>query len=151
MSPARRFGKILVAVDGSESARRAVEVAIELAKSLSAELTVLNILETPVTPYASDKPVEMDVNEPVEAMRTDGERAVPGAASLAEERGVKTVQRVVRHMGSAAEGITAYAKSNDIDLIVVGTRGLGGIRKLVVGSVASGVTGSASCCVLVVR
>jgi nucleotide-binding universal stress UspA family protein len=144
------FRNILVAVDGSETARKAVGVATEEAVKFAAELTVLNVVEIPVSPYYSERGVEIAAGEG--AAKTPGERMVSDAASIAEARGVKVKQEILRHMGhSTAEGITDYAKKNDIDLIVVGTRGLGGIKKLLLGSVASGVVGSAHCAVLVVR
>jgi nucleotide-binding universal stress UspA family protein len=145
------FSNILVAVDGSESSQRAARVAIELAKTFGADLTVLHIMEVPAIPYMSDRPVEVDVKELDEAARSDGVRMVSKAASLADTKGVDAKEKVIRRMGSAAEGITDYAKKNGIDLIVVGTRGMSSIRKLLMGSVASGVVGSADCSVLVVR
>ncbi len=145
------FSNILVAVDGSESAQRAARVAIELAKTFGADLTVLHIMEIPAIPYMSDRPVEVDVKELDEAARSEGMRMVSKAASLADTRGVDAKEKVIRHMGSVAEGITDYAKKNGIDLIVVGTRGMSSIKKLLMGSIARGVVGSADCSVLVVR
>jgi nucleotide-binding universal stress UspA family protein len=148
-----KFGSILVAVDGSASAQRAVEVAIEQAKAFSAKLTILYIVEIPVTPFFPDKETEIDERKVREGAKTEGEKMVSSAASLAEARGVKMIkQEVMRHTGhSTAEGIIDYAKKNAADLIVVGTTGLGGIKKLLLGSVANDVVGSAHCSVLVVR
>ena len=52
---------------------------------------------------------------------------------------------------SAVQLITEFAEKNDVDLIVIGTRGLGGFKRLLLGSVASGVMSHASCSVIVVR
>lgn len=52
---------------------------------------------------------------------------------------------------SAVEAITHYALANDVDLIILGTRGLTGFRKLIVGSVSSGVVAHAHCPVLIVK
>ena len=82
---------------------------------------------------------------------TDWEKLVSKAASLAESKGLKANQKVMRHMGSVAEGIREYADKNGIDLIIVGTRGLAGVKRLVFSSVAGGVVSSATCSVLVVR
>ena len=60
-------------------------------------------------------------------------------------------EKVVKYAGSVADGITDYAKKKGVDLIVVGTRGMGGIKKLLLGSVAKGVVDSAGCSVIVVR
>jgi nucleotide-binding universal stress UspA family protein len=144
------FGSILVAIDGSEGAQRAVSAAIELARKYVATLTVLHVVEIPVMPYSSDKPVEIDLTRVDEGTKAEGE-LVSKAALLAKTMGVKVVQKALRKMGSAVEGITDYAEKNGIDLIVVGTRGMGGVKRLVFGSVASGVVAHAKCSVLVVR
>jgi len=135
----RRFGKILVAIDGSESAGRAADVAIELAQKYAAELTVLHVVEIPAWPYASDRPIEIDVERVNEGAKSEEEKLVSRVASLAERGEAKAAQKVVRQVGSAVEGITEYAERNGIELIVVGARGTGGFQKLIFGSVASGV------------
>lgn len=150
-TPSTRFRNILVAVDGSESSLRATEVAIEMSKALAATLTIANIVEIPVTPSLPDESVEIDVKQLDSTTSTPGEKMVSAAASLSEARGVQTVKKVITYMGSAGEGVSEYASKNDIDLIVVGTRGRGGLERLVLGSVADGVVHHARCPVLVVR
>ena len=138
-------------MDDSESAQRALEVAIEVASALAAKLTIANVVEIPVTPSLPDEPVEIDVKKLDSATSTAGEKVVSAAGSLAAARGVETVEKVITYMGSAAEGVSDYASKNHIDLIVVGTRGRGGLERLVLGSVADGVVHHARCPVLVVR
>jgi nucleotide-binding universal stress UspA family protein len=101
--------------------------------------------------YMPNKPVEIDVNRVYLGPMTEEEKVISKVASLAKTRGVGTVEKIVRQMGSAAEGITDYAEKNGVDLIVVGTRGMEGVKRLVFGSVASGVVSHAKCSVLVVR
>lgn len=150
--PETRFANILVAVDGSESAQRAVDVAIALGTKFRARLTVLHILDVPVTPYSSDQPVEVEIRNIDSAARTEGEKMVSSAAALAKEMGIERItEKVIKSMGSVSDGITEYAKENGMDIIVVGTRGSGRIKKLLVGSIATGVVNSAPCSVVVVR
>ena len=141
----------MVAIDGSESSDRAFQVAIDLTIMLKAELTILHIVEIPTSIYFPPEPMELDVEKIRGREMTEWERLVSKAASLAESKGLKATQKVMRHMGSVAEGIREYADKNSIDLIIMGTRGLGGVKRLVFSSVASGVVSNANCSVLVVR
>ena len=147
----RRFQRLMIAVDGSESSKRAFQVAVDLTLMLKAELTILNIIEIPTSIYFPTEPVEVEVDKIEGREMTEAEKLVSDAASVAESKGVKAKQKVMRHMGSVSEGIREYADKNGIDLIIVGTRGLGGVKRLVFSNVAGGVVSNANCSVLVVR
>ncbi len=69
----------------------------------------------------------------------------------AEDAGLKVRGEIVENAQSAVQAITEYASNSKIDLIVMGTRGLTGFRKLLLGSVSNGVVSHAPCSVLVVR
>lgn len=140
---------VLVAVDGSENAARAGRVASAIARSLGAQLTVLNVISFPAAMYDSEVPDQLNKIE--EEARRDAEKCVASISSIANQEGVRVKTAIVEHMDSVVRGITDYAEKNGIDLIVVGTRGLGGFKRLVMGSVASGVVHYAHCSVLVVR
>ena len=147
----RRYQRVMVALDGSESSNRAFQVAVDLTIMLKAELTILHIVEIPTSIYFPSEPIEVDIEKIQGRDLTEWEKLVSQAASLAESKGLRANQKVMRHMGSVAEGIREYADKNGIDLIVVGTRGLGGVKRLVFSSVAGGVVSNANCSVLVVR
>ena len=141
--------RILVAIDGSENALRAVKVACEISKNNKAQLTILHVMTIPAAVYSADVPVPFDRIE--EEARRKGEKFMTAATSLAEEKGIGPKTAIIQHMDSPVRAITEYAEKNDIDLIVVGTRGLGGFKRLLLGSVASGVVHYAHCSVVVVR
>ena len=147
----RRFQHVMVAVDGSASAKRALQVGVDLTMMLKAELTILHIIEIPTSIYFPTEPIEVDVEKIQGRELNEGEKLVSEAASLALSKGSKAKQMVMRHMGSVSEGIREYADKNGIDLIIVGTRGLGGVKRLVFSNVAGGVVSNANCSVLVVR
>jgi nucleotide-binding universal stress UspA family protein len=144
-----RFKRILVAVDGSKHSQKAVRAAVSLAKTLGAQLTAINAMAVPWMAYSSTGPLPLD--DLTAGLREVAEKVTGDAAAIGKSEGVD-VKRVIKDgIHSPVRSITEYAKEENVDLIVVGTRGLGGFRRLLLGSVASGVTNYATCSVLVVR
>jgi nucleotide-binding universal stress UspA family protein len=156
------FRKILVAVDGSESSSRAAKAAVELAEKLKADLTVLHAI-TPIAAYYRSSlasgagaiaPPPLSQKE-IDAYYSYARRVATGIAgeivSEAEKRNVKAKTDFPEAVSSIVETIIGHAEKEHADLIVVGTRGLGGFKKMLIGSVSSGVISHAACPVLVVR
>jgi len=150
-----QFQKILVAVDGSEGSRKASEVAVELAEKFNAHLFVIHSFRGypeymsmfPSAPAPSGEAIES-----YEAYARKAALEVVGrTVSLAEKKGLKAKAHTTETVGSAVEAITQYAASEKIDLIVMGTRGMGGFKRMLLGSVSSGVVTHAPCTVMVVR
>ena len=141
------FKKILVTVDGSANANRAAAVAIEMARKNRAELTILNVVPAQATPPAE---FVADPSAYWAAAEEKGREVVDEVAKRAHGLGdVKTA--VVNKASSTVHEIIKFAEKEDIDLIVMGTRGRGGFTKLLLGSVSSGVLNHAHCSVLIVR
>ena len=152
---ALRFQKILVAVDGSEGSRKASEVAVELAEKFGAQLYALHAFRG-YPEYMSMFPTAPSPSgEAIQEYEAYAKKAalevVRRTVSLAEKRRVKVRPHTMETIGSAVQAITEYATAEKVDLIVMGTRGLGGFKKMMLGSVSSGVVTHASCDVLVVR
>ena len=156
-SPDARDGpyrRIVVAMDGSEDAARALKVAIELAKQSGAELLVATAV-----PYAiglsgdsADAVGSVQVLADYRRLaREEARQILKEATSLARAAGVPVRGVLLDQTSSAVEMIVKFAKAEGADLIVSGTRGLSGFKKLLVGSVSSGLVSHASCSVLVVR
>jgi nucleotide-binding universal stress UspA family protein len=150
-----RFQKILVAVDGSEGSRKASEVAVDLAEKFHAQLYVLHAFRgypEYMTMFPSAPSPSGEAIEAYEAYARKAALEVVGrTVSMAEKKGVKAKAKTTETIGSAVEAISDYAVTEKIDLIVMGTRGMGGFKKMLLGSVSSGVVTHASCPVLVVR
>ncbi len=150
-----RLGHILVATDGSENATRAVRAAINLAKTYGAELLVVNAIPAPTALMRTTNPTfpqsTAALGEYYKYSREEAARVVDDAVALAKEQDVAARGVVLDRPASPVESITRYAEREKVDLIVVGTRGLSGFRKLLVGSVSRGVVDHATCSVLVVR
>ena len=149
-----RINRILLPTDGSESATRAANVAIEVAKKFGAELIVLHVIAVPPTGVAKARlspGYDVELQEYFESAHKKGDSIVDEVTRLAEAKNVKTTRLIREYSFSVVETILVQAASNQIDLIVMGTRGLTGFKELLVGSVSSGVLHHAHCSVLIVR
>jgi nucleotide-binding universal stress UspA family protein len=127
--------RILLATDGSKDAELAATTAIDLANKTGSELHVVHIVDL-VSSVVLD---EADARELLDALvkRLEDAGSVSAQAHLSE--------------GVPAAEIVALGEDIDAGLVVVGSRGLGGVRRALMGSVSEAVTRHAHCAVLVVR
>ena len=155
------FKNILVAVDGSESSKRAAHVALGLAEKLRAQLIVLHAISPPTSYYRSNFPVPVGMAPPppsqkeIDTYYAYARRVALGivgdTVSEAKKVGTNVKTELPEGVSSVVETIISHAAKEHVDLIIVGTRGLGGFKKMLIGSVSSGVISHANCPVLVVR
>jgi universal stress protein A len=144
------FKHILVCSDGSGHAVKAAEAAAELAKKFDAKVTLVNVYSPPVymMPVAIDAaPYYAD---------TDGDLAEQAHQSVEKRTGkvfdalhVKYAARF--EQGHPVEEVVRVAEEEKVDLIVMGSRGMGGFERFFLGSVSDGVLHHAHCPVLIVR
>lgn len=124
------YDAILVPTDGSAGMERVSEHAIALAGLADAVVHTLYVVDE--TAYVS---IPEDARDQVrDALTGDGESATKAVAERAVDQGLET-RREIR-WGDPASSIIAYAIENDIDLIVMGTRGKTGFERYLLGSVA---------------
>lgn len=143
------FSKILVATDGSESATKGVRLALSLGRNLSSKLTFANVVYVPPISYTAG---EGDwFNRAITEERTEATKVTQEAKSVAVINGVEADTKVIDNMSSPVSALTKLAEEENYDLIVVGTRGLSGIKRLALGSIASGVVHYSKCSVLVAK
>jgi nucleotide-binding universal stress UspA family protein len=153
----KRISKILIAIDGSDKSVEASQYAVSLAKKNRAKLLALNIINTQPwfyssTPYGWATPEKME-----DVHKRDREEAQIWLDRIKEDatdNGVEVDARVLlvpTTQSSTAGAIVTYAEENDVDVIVVGTRGRSGLKKVLLGSVASGVVTYSHCPVLVIK
>ena len=143
-----KMKKILIATDGSPSALQAVEFGLELAEEHQAEPIFVHVAPAadvlPVAGFAMAGPVSVP-HELAEADRS----SLDEAYEIADERGIEARTKLLA--GDAAKQIVAYADEIDADLIVVGSRGLGRVSGVLLGSVSRAVLHDAKRPVLIVR
>jgi nucleotide-binding universal stress UspA family protein len=135
--------KILVALDNSEQAFKALDKAVGMAKKEKAELTLMTV-------YPDFPEDEGGLKQASASLMQMAEKTVGRGKSEAEKAGL-AVKTVIEAGYSAAENIVKHAGKNNIDLIVLGHKSKSGLERLLVGSVAGKVVTYAPCSVLVVR
>ncbi len=154
--------KILVGIDGSEKARKALETAIEIAEKMNSEIELINVIE-PITLPAGIYPATMStgatrpaqsptwVTNYYDEYRQEHEKILDEIYEEVKEKhpDVKVSQKVVE--GLPATEIVEEAEAGDFNLIVVGARGLGFVEELVLGSTSDIVVDKAKIPVLVVK
>lgn len=152
-----KFSKILVAIDGSEPSMDAADYAILMAGRYNSDLVALHVLPERIR-YEYEDRIDSDIpstttsREIVELPRQGlEEKAFNKIKEKCKENNVKVNTEVINNTRSVAAEVVAYAESNNIDLIVIGTRGRSGFKKLLLGSVASAVITYAHCPVMVVK
>lgn len=137
--------KILVAVDGSECARRAFDSALKLGKDLGAKVIVLTVVQPP-----SMITMQKDLQGTIEMLlEKEAKIMLANYGVIAEKRGVDI--ETILAIGYPSRVILNTAKSKEADLIVIGSRGLGGLKELFLGSVSHAVVQNADIPVLVVK
>ena len=142
--------KVLLATDGSEDARLAANTALDLSKKLDSELHVVYVEPMPRRHSA---PLRFAVDLPLEVVERTEEEAKTKLEKLVEkmrEEGGEVAQAHPR-VGLPAVEIVALAEELGAGMIVMGSRGLGGIRRALMGSVSEAVVSHAHCPVMVVR
>ena len=145
------FRRILVAFDGSEDSKRAVKAACALAKRLESSVILLHVFSVPVYAYGGPAGVPAISVESLEGTaKRQATTMVESGLELARSEGIEAKGELVES-GAIAEAIVSFATKQGIQLIVLGTRGMSGLKKVLMGSVSSGVVNHSLCPVLVVR
>ena len=143
---------ILVPVDGSEWSFRAEKYAIKIAKMSDAQIVCVHaIVSLPATAY-SNLNAGVLVPQYMEEAKKEAQKWFDEIDAIAKKAGVVGLStEIMLDVVSVADVLMSYAERNNVDLIVIGTKGRTGLKKFVLGSVASGVVSHAKCPVLVVR
>jgi nucleotide-binding universal stress UspA family protein len=153
----RKLSKILVALDGSHASFDAADYAVMLAKQHHAQLILLHVLH-PVEYYSSLQFFEVeqpqDSREIIEQAKKEANKWFDIVRKKIEEDTLEKqikIETAIIVSTATVDSILDYAEDKNVDLIVVGTKGRSGIKKLLLGSTASGIVTYSSCPVTVVK
>ncbi|HEX2614838.1 MAG TPA: universal stress protein [Nitrososphaera sp.] len=140
------LSKILVPVDGSDNSFRALEHALFIAKSIGAQVTAMHVIEHPPTVYVESQKL---LNDLMSNYRKESAKILDECKEVAKKSGVN-LETVIAE-GDAASNITGYAEQGGFDLVVIGSRGLGRLKEMMLGSTSNKVLHNTKCSVMVVK
>jgi nucleotide-binding universal stress UspA family protein len=155
------YSKILVPYDGSKHAEKALNKAVNLAKLIKgSKIIILNVIEEILTPplvfptrirhYKTGEDTTLSTY--FRDLQTDMRYKMINTLEKIKQKYENSVKiRTVVLVGSAEDKIVEYANRQNVDLIVMGSKGLKGISRLLMGSVSRSVSEKAKCSVMIVR
>ena len=155
------YSKILVPYDGSKYAEKALNKAVNLAKLIKgSEIIILNIIEEILTPplvfptrirhYKTGEDTTLSTY--FRDLQTDMRYKMINTLEKIKQKYKNSVKiRTVVLVGSAEDKIVDFANRQNVDLIVMGSRGLKGMSRLLMGSVSRNVSEKVKCSVMIVR
>ena len=146
MSDQKKFTKILVSIDGSEPSTNAADYAISVANIYHSELIVLHVIPSDVSLFGPSPPPHLD------ELKKEAQQYLDKIVQTARmnNNSIQVESKIIASP-SVVGGIVNFAENEGIDLIIVGTKGRSGIKKLLLGSVASGVVTYAHCPVMIAK
>ncbi len=144
------YAKILVPIDGSETSKRGLLEAIKLAKTQGSQLILFHIVNEFVLDYTYG--AELYADQLLDSLRAQGRTVLDQTAAFVRQQGLQPECILLESLGGAAgDLIVEQAKASAADLIVMGTHGRRGLRRLALGSDAEAVVRSSAVPVLLVR
>ena len=138
---------ILVPYDFTNFADLAFNEALEIAKKFDSKITLLTIIGSNINTSGMSLSRAQEVHDETESKAKEDLEKIKNSNTV----GNVTASIEIIHNPSTADGILLFAEKNNMDLIVMGSHGRSGFKKLVLGSVASGVVTKSNCRVLIVK
>lgn len=154
MHRAKELSKILVAVDGSEASMRAATYAFDIANRSNIQCALCLVHIVPPQIFLGHSSGYFGAVSPryQEEIKEEAEGWFDRISSTGRKNDhVRIVNKVISTGASIVTEIVSYADKNEIELIVIGATGKSGLKRLLLGSISSGVIAHAHCSVLVVR
>lgn len=148
------FSRILIGIDGSDESMKAAEYAVSITKMYDAELFAINVLTSDIGYAYSSPGVEsppLTVRETILIAEDEAKLWFDKIKEKANKKEIKIKTEFIVAKKSILHTVLEYAEEQKINLIVVGIRGRSGIKKMLLGSIASGLVTYAPCPVLVVK
>jgi nucleotide-binding universal stress UspA family protein len=139
------FEHILLAVDGSENSYKAAQFAADLAKAMNSERLRIVVAYDRIPPFLGEPNLQQAIN----ARLSEAQEVLQKAVNIVGDTPAEVHTELIE--GDAAESIIDVAATRNSDVIVMGSRGLGRLAGLVLGSTSQKVVSHAPCPVLIVR
>lgn len=140
------FTNILVPVDGSDNSYRALDAALVLAEKLGSNITVIHVMEQiPITHIGSEKLL----SELLEAYKKENQNILSKCSEIATQKGLNLKTLLLQ--GNPASVILDYSKKEKFDLLIMGSRGLGKFKELILGSVSGKIVHHSPSAVMLIR
>lgn len=140
------FTSILVPVDGSDNSYRALDAALVLAEKLGSIITVIHVMEQiPITHIGSEKLL----SELLEAYKKENQNILSKCSEIATQKGLTLKTLLLQ--GNPASVILDYSKKEKFDLLIMGSRGLGKFKELILGSVSGKIVHHSPSAVMLIR
>ncbi len=150
------ISKILVGIDGSESSFNAANYANDLSVKFNCEIILLSIVPSKIHHGDSSGVFGMVSQSYLNDYKKDAEKwfkeiinNIKNEETFDDEKKIKT--DIITTPFSIAASILNYAEERDVDLILIGTRGNSGLKKMLLGSVASDIVTYSYCPVLIIK
>jgi nucleotide-binding universal stress UspA family protein len=132
-----QFSKILVAIDGSQMSMKAAEYGIAMAKKDNANLVAISVIYTPASTFTYTKQEWFD--EFLKKSKDESAKWFDKIKKNAADNGVQVKAETVEELYSVPAAIVKYAENENADLIIMGSTGKTGFKRLLLGSVANDV------------
>jgi len=140
------FTNILVPVDGSDNSYRALDAALLFSEKLASNITAVHVMEqVPITHIGSEKLL----SEFLEAYKKENQGILSKCSEIATQKGL-TIKTLLLQ-GNPASVILDYSKQEKFDLLIMGSRGMGKFKELILGSVSSKIVHHSPSAVLLIR
>ena len=134
---------ILVPLDGSKSSEKALLHACDMAKNYQARLTLLYVVEKSI-------PINLlDRKEYLKILRKFGDKVLINGKKITTDRGIDS--KIIMKEGNVTNEIVKIAKKEQINLIIVGSKGLGKTARFFLGSVSNKLANNSPCSILIVK
>lgn len=139
----KKVNEILVPIDGSRNSFRALDFAISVAKSLEAKITTVSVIDLPPT-------LEYSVLDPVsKRLHSQYKKFIKKAKDKVVKNRIKFDSKIIH--GNTGNSIIKFSKSGKFDIIIMGSRGVGGFSGLLVGSVANHIIQKSKIPVMIIK
>lgn len=140
------FSKVLVPVDGSDNSLRALDAALLLSEKIGAEVTAIHVMEDiPILHIQSEKLLR----ELIDAYKKETQQILSKCSDIATRKGLSITTKLLQ--GNVGSTILDFCEREKYDVIIMGSRGMGKFKELVLGSVSNKIVHHSSCPVMIIR